>query len=256
MTTLSNAGQVLRCFSPGRQALTVTEVAELLDLPKSNVSRLLRGMRDAGLLENLPDRRGYRPGILMFELGQAYRRDTALVGRAHAAVSRVCRRFGHGGYVSTRDGADVIGLIHHQEGPRMLRLGMMVGRRLPAFAAASGRALLARLSDAEVRRLCPEPLLHASREALHSQEELLRRLAEVRRAGYATAANEADAGTGSVAVAVEGPTRDEDLSLCIVYPFAVTDGTTRQRVAEALLAEAREVMRSPRRTVPTAHAVA
>ncbi|ONG53144.1 transcriptional regulator [Pseudoroseomonas deserti] len=249
MTTLSTAGQVLRCFSARRQELTVTEVAELLSLPKSNVSRLLRAMREAGFLESVPDSRGYRPGILMFELGHSYRRDSALVARAHAAVGRVSRQFGHSGYVSLRDGGDVIGLTFH-EGSRMLRVGTPVGQRLPAFAAASGRSLLARLPDEEVRRLYPAPLAPPSPNAPQDMAELLARLDAVRREGFATACDESNPGVGSIAVAVGGRQPGEDACLCIVYPLSLVDGTERERMVAALLAEAREIQARPGAVAP------
>ncbi|MCQ4159575.1 IclR family transcriptional regulator [Roseomonas sp. GC11] len=255
MTTLSTAGQVLRCFSARRQELTVTEVAELLSLPKSNVSRLLRAMREAGFLESVPDSRGYRPGILMFELGNTYRRDSALVARAHAAVGRVSRDFGHTGYVSIRDGADVIGLTFH-EGSRMLRVGTPVGQRLPAFAAATGRALLARLPDEEVARLHPGPLAPPSPNAPQGMDELMQRLEAVRRDGYALAIDESNPGVGSIAVAVGNAAGSEDACLCIVYPLALVDDAERDRMIAALLAEAREIHTRPGATVTARSAAA
>src|ERR1700752_4023031 len=50
MSTLANAVAVLRLFASDRVELTVTDVARALDMPKSSVSRLLKSMRDAGLL--------------------------------------------------------------------------------------------------------------------------------------------------------------------------------------------------------------
>ena len=53
MSALEAAVSVLRRYSSTRTELTVTEVAQMLSLPKSNVSRLLRSMRDVGLLERI-----------------------------------------------------------------------------------------------------------------------------------------------------------------------------------------------------------
>ena len=44
MSSLEAAVSVLRCYSTTCSELTVTEVANKLSLPKSNVSRLLRSM--------------------------------------------------------------------------------------------------------------------------------------------------------------------------------------------------------------------
>ena len=71
MTVLENSVSVLRCFAEGRTELTVTDASQLLGLPKSNVSRLLRSMRDVGLLDDALASRGYRPGVLLLESGQS-----------------------------------------------------------------------------------------------------------------------------------------------------------------------------------------
>ncbi|MFC0407467.1 IclR family transcriptional regulator [Roseomonas elaeocarpi] len=237
MTTLSSASDVLRCFSAQRLELGVTEVATLLHLPKSNVSRLLRAMREAGFLEAVAGSRRYRPGLLMFELGHTYRRSSPLLARAQAAVERVSRACGHTGYVSIRDGRDVMGLTFH-EGSRMLRVGTPVGERLPAFATATGRALLARLDDEVVRALHPDPLTPPSPNSPADLEALIERLHQVRRDGYCVSHHEANAGVASLAVAVGDPATGEEVSLCIVYPVATVPPEEGSAVLAALRAEA------------------
>ncbi|NKC23216.1 helix-turn-helix domain-containing protein [Ochrobactrum oryzae] len=46
MTILAAAADVLRCFSSTRHDVSVTDLVNLLGMPKSNASRLLRTMRD------------------------------------------------------------------------------------------------------------------------------------------------------------------------------------------------------------------
>ena len=65
MTILSAAADVLRCFSSTRHDVTVTDLVTLLGMPKSNASRLLRSMRDEGLLETVGDSKRYRPSLLL-----------------------------------------------------------------------------------------------------------------------------------------------------------------------------------------------
>jgi DNA-binding IclR family transcriptional regulator len=240
MTTLANAADVLRCFTPQRLELTLTDVVALLGTPKSTTSRLLRAMRDAGFLEVAPGSRRYRPGILVFELGTTYRRASSLLARADEAVSRLSRRFGHTGYVSVLDGADVVGVAHH-EGSSTLRVGTPIGRRLAAFASSTGRSLLARRTDAQVRALHPEPLRPASPHSPQDMNALLPLLAEVRRSGYAISLEEANPGVGGLAVAVGSPATGEEFSLNLVYPIATVSASERQAMLNALLAEALEI---------------
>ncbi|MBE9606042.1 IclR family transcriptional regulator [Acetobacteraceae bacterium H6797] len=240
MTILVSAADVLRCFTPQRLELTLTDVTALTGAPKSSTSRLLRAMRDAGFLELRPGTRRYRPGILLFELGQTYRRASTLLARADEAIARLSKQFGHTGYVSVLDGPEVLGVAHH-EGDSVLRVGTPIGRRLPAFASATGRALLARLDDATVRTLYPEPLSPRHPRSPGDVEELLAALSQVRCEGFALSLGEANEGIGSLAVAVGEGATGEAVSLCLVYPLATVPEPVRDAMREALLQAAAEI---------------
>lgn len=234
MTILQAATDVLRCFTAERRELTVTDVVALRGAPKSSTSRLLRAMRDAGLLETVGDSKRYRPGILLFELGQAYRAGSTLVARAHEVVSGIVDQVGHTGYVSVRDGLDVMGLTY-VAGRNILRVGTPVGRRLPLSASATGRTLLARLADDEIRALFPGPLPQPSPRAPRTVDELLERIAMVRRRGYAESDGEANPGVGALASAVGDPETREVVSLCLTYPAATVTGAERTQMIEGLI---------------------
>jgi len=240
MTILTNAADVLRCFTGQRLELSLTDVVALLGSPKSSTSRLLRAMRDAGFLEVAPGSRRYRPGIMIFELGTTYRRASTLLARADEAVGRLSRRFGHTGYVSVLDGADVVGVAHH-EGSSTLRVGTPIGRRLAAFSSSTGRSLLARRTDAEVRALHPGPLRSASPNSPAGLDALLTMLEEVRRCGFATSLEEVNPGVGALAAAIGERASGEEVSLNLVYPIATVSASERQAMLHALLAEATEI---------------
>jgi DNA-binding IclR family transcriptional regulator len=240
MTTLESAAAVLRCFSPSRTEITVTEASSLLSLPKSNISRLLRAMRDAGLLETVGDSKRYRPGPLILGVAHLYSSTSSLVGRADAVVARIVAAVGHTGYVSIRDGGEVTGLTYHP-GTNVLRVATPVGRPLAAHSSATGRSLLARMSDEQVRELFPQPWPPVSPTAPQTIDELLQRLDKVRRLGFAESHDEANRGVGALATAVGSPETGEAVSLCIAYPLSTVTAEEREDIIARLLAGAREV---------------
>jgi DNA-binding IclR family transcriptional regulator len=237
---LDSAADILKCFSADRPDITVTEAAALLSLPKSNVSRLLRAMRDAGFLEPVGATKRYRPGVLMVELGQVYRRASSLLERADTVVARVSAEVGHTGYVSVRVGREIMALTDHP-GTNVLRVASSIGRRLEAFASATGRTLLARLGDDAVRALYAKSFVPPSVTAPQNVDDLLARLAQVRRTGYAESKDEASRGVGGIAVAVGDPTTGEEVSLCITFPSAMITSSERELILTGLLQGAREI---------------
>lgn len=240
MTTLASAAAVLRCFSATRSSITVTEAASLLALPKSNTSRLLRAMRNAGLLETIGESKRYRPGALLLGLGQSFRSASSLVSRADAVVARLVAAIGHTGYVSIRDGNAVSGVTYHP-GSNALHVATPVGRPLPAHSCATGRSLLARMTDDQVRALFDGPWTPVSRTAPQDITELLDRLRKVRTLGYAESHDEANRGVGAIACAVDAPETGETVSLCIAYPIATVTAAERKDIIGRLLSGARDV---------------
>lgn len=240
MSILLSAADVLRCFSVDRAHLTVTETAELLGAPKSTTSRLLRGMLDAGFLETIGVTKKYRPSALLYEAGRLYRDSSSLITRAHEIVTKVCALTGHTGYVSKRQGGEIFA-VTDQPGSNALRVASSIGRRLEAFASATGRTLLARLSDDKVRQIYADPLKPPSPTAPQSVDELLARLATVRRLGFAESHDESNRGVGAIAVAVGDPETAEEVSLCISFPAAMITPAERLTIIESLRAGAAEI---------------
>lgn len=243
MAILENAVQVLRCFTVNRGELTLTEVSQLLAMPKSNVSRLLRAMREQGLLDSAPDSKAYRPGILLLELGQIAHAGQGLLSAASIAVRAICDAMGHTGYVSARYGNQIAGLVHHS-GQNLLKVGVPLGVRLPVHACATGRSILALQTDEQVRAQLGDQLERPNPHAPANIKELLERLARVRETGYAESTQEADRGVDALAVAVKDPNTAEALSLCITFPQATVDAYERRKLIDLLLQAQTDVTRN------------
>ncbi len=237
---LANVVSVLRLFSADRTEISVTDVSRLLGMPKSSASRLLKAMREAGFVANVGSTPRYRVGHLLFEVARLHRVNSNLVGLTDTYLAALCRETGHTAYVSILDGPDVLVIRLHQ-GTHALRVVTPLGSRAPAFATATGRTLLARLSSEEVRALHPEPLVPPSPNAPQSLSELLSALDEVRRRGWCEAVDEAIPGVGSVAVSVADAENAETVSFCLTYSASLVSEAEKQRMTEMLTAAARDI---------------
>lgn len=244
MPSLIDTVNVLRCYSPQCSELTVTEIAQRLSMPKSNVSRLLRSMREAGLLDRANDGRAYCPGLMLLGLGQIANAGRSLGVRANAAIKRLTEQSGHSGFVSARVGVYMVGLTHHL-GRNPLQVGLTLGHRLPIDACATGRALLATMPDEQVLALLDGQVSRATPQSPASMEELLERVGTVRRCGYAESHSEAGKGVGAVAVSVEDAVTEEVLSLCLTFPEATVDPAERRELIGHLLQARADIARNP-----------
>lgn len=240
MSILISAARVLSCFDADCTELTVTDAVEKLGIPKSNASRLLRAMRDAELLETVGNTKRYRPGVLLINAAASYRHSSGLIERAHDVVARTSLATGHTGYVSKLIGNEVVAVTDHP-GSHALRVVSSIGRRLTAHGSATGRALLALKIDDEVRALFPNEIVPPSNQAPQSVNDLLERLAEVRRRGISFSGQESTRGVNALSTAVRDAETGEAVALCIVYPAALVSDEERTRIETMILEGAAEI---------------
>ena len=109
------------------------------------------------------------------------------------------------------------------------------GDRLPAFCCSTGRALLARLSDEEVRARYAAPLDPPSPNAPQNVDELLAALAVVRDKGWSLATDESLPGVESIAVCVEDSEGGESIAICISYSAAMISANEKARIITLLM---------------------
>ena len=227
-------------FAPDRLEISVTDVCLHLGMPKSTASRLLKAMREQGLLSRSENSTRYKVGNLLFEIARLYRLSSPLIEVVDEAVKALCRETGHTGYISILDGADVLVIRMHQ-GSHALRVFTPLGHRAAAFATANGRALLARLPDERVLALHAEGIVAPSPSAPQDIDSLLAALGRVRRQGWEEASDEAIPGVGSVAASVTDTETGETLAFCLSFPDSNVPTSDREQIAALVTAAARRI---------------
>ena len=242
MSALTNAIQVLRCFSMARPDLSFADVMALTGKPKSSTSRLLRSLRDCGLLEQDPHTRRYRPGLLTLELGRLHRAHDDLIATAERELREVCARTGHTGYIAVLDGCEQV-VLRSVPGSSPLRVVNPPGQRTPALATSNGRAMLARLSDSDIRARVPVPYPKLPRNSPQNFRQLMDRLNEIRRTGVSEAADESIEGVGSQGFALASSEPGELIGIAVSYPVQATTAAGRADVRRELSAMAAKLRR-------------
>lgn len=233
MTTLENAAAVLRQFTGGATDISVTETHRLLGMPKSSVGRLLQHMRHAGFLDVVDVGPRYRLGSLIIELARYDRERHSLANLAEEVLAEICKATGHTGYVSALSGTDIVVLRSHA-GTRPLQVVTPLGQRMPAAETAIGRALLAHLSESQIRKLYSTWRQPQSTNSPASLDQLLGVLEDVREFGHAVSFDEAVPGVGSTAMALIDRSRSEMLGVCVSYAASQVDADEKARLADVI----------------------
>ena len=183
--------------------LGVVRVAELVGREKSQVSRALRTLHQAGLVERDPATREYRLGWRLFALA-ARVGDQRLLALGPPVLHGLVAALGETAHLTVLEGGEVL-TVASEASPSVVRAIEWTGRAVPAHCTSSGRALLLDHDAGSLRGLFgAEDLRAAGPRAPRDVDALARRIAAARAQGYAVVDGEFEAGL----VGVAAPVRD------------------------------------------------
>jgi len=194
--------RLLEAFTASERLLGVNELAGRTGLDASAVSRIARLLETDGYLERDATTKRYRLGLKVYQLGVLYLSEHSVFGRLNQALDEIVLRTGHTAYFGVLEGREMVFLATRQ-GTGPVRVVVTPGERIWTHATAAGKALLARLSDAEVRRVLGARLPGYTRDTVRTLPALLWELATTRRRGYAVMRDEWAPGVAAVGAAVD-----------------------------------------------------
>lgn len=235
--------RVLRFLAGQPDPVPVDRIARACDLPRSTAYHLLGVMVEEGFVTHLPEEHLYGLGVAAFEVGSGYARQVPLQRIARRALATLVDRTGHNAHLAVLHGRDVLYVLE-ERAPGRPPLVTDVGVRLPAHLTASGRAVLAGLSAAQVRATFPGPEAMVERTGLGpaTPRALKDLLVQTRQRGYATEDGEVSEGMASVAAAVRDHNDHPVAGVALTYPVAEVygvDGVDGPATVQALAAEVR-----------------
>lgn len=213
-------------------------------LPRSTTYHLLDTLAREGFVVHLPEERRYGLGVSAFELASGYSRQAPFQRLARVPLAKLVDSTGHNAHLAVLHGREVIYVIE-ERAPGRAPLVTEVGVRLPAHLTASGRAVLARLPQAQVRALFPDSSAFVLRNEAgpESLTALRHLLVEVRRRGYATEDGEVTAGFSSVAAAVLDHTAHPVAGVAVTFPAQEVGPGQQQRIAAQVTRTANQLSR-------------
>lgn len=195
---------VLEAFGKGRRVLKLAEAAELADITRASAQRCIHTLEVLGYLRR--DRRGTGWVMTPRALGiaHAYLSGYRLIEQATQHLVDLNRATGESVSLSEPDGTDMVFVARFPSHKRFL-IHMPIGRRLPMYCTASGRAYLSVLPETEVQRMLRQSSLRALTPKTITDPQRIRDLIRTARSdGYACSDQECYRGDVTVAAPVIG----------------------------------------------------
>ena len=233
MSALEDAIAILGCFSLAEHSLSQAELARRADCPKATASRVMRTLRESGILDFDPVTRLYTPGIRLFELGQICRSNHNFLDLVNTELEEVCVHGGHTGYVTVFDGPQLV-VLRMVRGSSPVAIMSTPGYRAWPHATSNGRAMLAMLDDEEWTLRVPEKLPFVTSRAPQTHEELKERIRIIHETGHSHSTNDSQDGVSSEGIAFRDPGTGEVIGVAISYPTLMGTPELQDKISRHL----------------------
>lgn len=179
---------------------TLDQIAAEVGLTRSNTHRTLQTLAHAGYVRRDAETGAYRTTLKMFELGARQLAGMDARRLAPPFMRELSRETGETVHLSVLDGLDVV-YVDKIDSAQPLLAYSTVGGRAPAYAVATGKALLAFQAPDYIEHYSNSVQRHTENTHV-SIPALKQELADIARIGYAMNRGEWRPGIGGIAAPV------------------------------------------------------
>ena len=184
VNTVLKSIQILDELSAG-QTLGASELARILNLPKSSVFAILETLASRKVVEKNSQTGKYHLGIKLIELGNCAQAGLDLCRIAAPFLQGLNLRFDETVHLTVLDDDEVL-YIDCIESKRRLRTYSVIGVRAPLYCTSVGKSILAFKSEVEIERIVERKgLAPFTVHTISTKEKLLAEVARIRAEGYA-----------------------------------------------------------------------
>ena len=231
---LYKAAQVLRTVCQSPTALTLKDITELCEIPKSTVYRYLYTMQKLDMIAHDPRSETYSPGFGLWWLMQTADpfANLRLVGRRQRR--KLMKRFNATVSLGVLTGSQIL-YLEIIECSRSLRMQAQPGARDEVHSTALGKALLAFRPRSQWDALIPEKMVRRTANTIVVRRDLLENLEQVRRNGYAIERGENEDGASCIAAPIIDENGFSVASISVSLPTNQTSDALFSEIVAAVV---------------------
>ena len=220
--SLDRAMEVFEHLSTSAGA-TLSEIAAELDQSPATVYRILVTLEGRGLVEFDAAEQVWHIGARAFVIGTRYLRRTSLVDRARPILRRLMETTGETANLGVARGTSVL-FVSQVETHENIRAFFPPGTLSPLHASGIGKALLAEMDEAQIKRFLARSHLERFTEfTICDRDRLLDELSAIRTRGYSIDAQEKNLGMCCVAAPVFDVSGEAVAGLSVSGPTSRVD---------------------------------
>lgn len=190
--SLVKAIQLLDCFKE-KHELSLLELVEISEMPKTTVFRLVSSLEDSGLIVKTKYSSHdvkYKLGMKLLEFGKLISEQMEYRKIALPYMVNINEKLNETVHLAVVEGEEVV-YVENLDSNRPIRLVIRVGTRAPLYAGSAAKVLLANSDKVKredyLRRL---KLNKIGKNTIEDMEQLQKQLKEIREKGYSISRQE------------------------------------------------------------------
>lgn len=225
----------------GANGLTLTEIAQRLEMAPSTVHRVLVTLATRGVTESDPLTQAWHIGPTAFRHGSAFMRRSGLVERARPVLRRLMEVTGETANLGILNG-DAVLFLSQAETHETIRAFFPPGTRSALHASGIGKALLAHANPTALKRMIAEMKLERFTEmTLVDPQALMQDLAEIRARGYSLDNEERTPGMRCIAAPIFDLAGEAAAGISVSGPTLRMHDARLVTIADAVIDAAKEL---------------
>lgn len=217
MTSTLRCFRVLELLAEEPFELSVSDIAEILSMPRASAHRLCTTLAEGGLVEHILPYKRYRLTPKLLWVGSGYLRHSAIYRAAFFPMQELAKQIPGTAQLGVLSENKVL-FIHSVGYSGTTEAFADVGLRRPLHATASGKLFLAEMALDQVERLMSRGLKKFTDRTTVSFAQMKEVLAEVKMKGYAVNDQELLPGYFVLAAPVLGPSRTTVGAISVTIP--------------------------------------
>jgi DNA-binding IclR family transcriptional regulator len=200
--SLDRGLEILQFVARSKQPVSLGELAALIGIDRSSVFRLAHTLRRRGFLSCPPGRKEYVLGSSIWMLSRQYDWSNMLVKVAHLELKSLASQINETAHLAIREGVSAL-FINSAHANHVIAVAGQTGELVPLYSTAHGKALLADMDEASLRKqFGPGPLKKYSPSTISTIKALAKECILIRERGYATDDSEYMAGVRCLAAPI------------------------------------------------------
>lgn len=190
---------ILETLASNPEGLTLTQISEIINSPKSTILPIIHTMANKKFIFFNEKTYTYTIGINSFCVGSSYTSNMNALQFIKSEMEYVVKKTDEICQMGILEGGDVL-YVAKVDSTNPIRILSSVGKKLPAYCTALGRAMLFNLEVEDLRKLYPEGLKAFTKNTITDFSVLYSQLSNVKKTQVATEYGEVNEQSSCISV--------------------------------------------------------